>query len=188
MARKKNRRDNRGKPRSDATNGTNSLELRNHLECLPQELYNYIYDLTFTADAKVRLYARKYEIKYLELDHLQKTFSERAVTINEPPPDLLHVNRHSRTKFASSYFGQESIFVIVGPARWDICFQRSHLQLIRVPRYMAISGCRFPYNNPPGSRFIFGYEASSEAYADRLVLASMDEIVELVKQYAGAME
>ncbi|GIZ41108.1 hypothetical protein CKM354_000442400 [Cercospora kikuchii] len=187
MARKKNRHKSRQKRRRNASNGTDSLELRSHLESLPQELYDYIYDLTFTADAKVRVYARNHQIWLLELDWLSEAYSEQVVTINEKPPHLLHVDRSSRTKFAASYFGGASIFVVVGPVRYRTRFSQSHLGLIRVPHYMCSSGRPMVQNNDPGFRSILSEIVAGEAFADRLVFTTLDETVELVKQYAGAV-
>ncbi|CAK1358709.1 unnamed protein product [Cercospora beticola] len=181
MTRKKDHHKSHQKRRSNASNGTNSLELRNHLEGLPQELYNYIYDLTFTAEAKVRLYAKKADIERLQLDELLENFSERAVTINEKVPRLLHVDRSSRTKFATSYFGGDSIFVVVGPARYNICFSQSHLELVRVPHYMFSSGRPVFQNNEPIFRRLLDERAAGKAFADRLVFTTLDETVELVK-------
>lgn len=53
---------------------------------------------------------------------------------------------------------------------------------------MFSSGCVLHSSNQAGFRSLFGFEALMEAYADRLVFTSLDEIVELVKQYAGAMQ
>lgn len=192
MTRKKNRHKSRQKRRREASNGTNSDELRKHLESLPQELYNYIYDLTFTADAKVRLYARKHQSWRLELDWLPETCSEQVVTINEKMPHLFRVDRSSRTKFAASYFGGESVFVVVGPARYSPCFSQSHLDLIRIPHFMFSSGRRMVQDDEVAFRSEFrgvlGDIVGGEAYVDRLVFTSLDEIVELVKRYAGVVE
>ncbi|KAF2216975.1 hypothetical protein CERZMDRAFT_93040 [Cercospora zeae-maydis SCOH1-5] len=57
--------------------------LRDRMMALPQELFDEIYNLTFTADKQVR--------------HITNALSGR-------PPHLLHVDRHSRKKFAASYY------------------------------------------------------------------------------------
>ncbi|WPB02624.1 uncharacterized protein RHO25_007260 [Cercospora beticola] len=188
MTRKKNRYNNHENRRSSASNGTNSLELRNLLESLPQELYNHIYDLTFTAEVKLRFYSMKREMGLLQLEELAATYPERVVTINEKPPHLLHVDRKSRAKFAASYFGGESVFVVVSPNRYGACFSHSHLELIRAPHYVFNTGHREVLGKDHIFRRFLSEEPAGEAYADRVVFASLDEIVEIIKQYAGAME
>ncbi|KAK4494277.1 hypothetical protein PRZ48_014575 [Zasmidium cellare] len=89
----------------EATQGE-PVPLRLHLEGLPQELYDQIYDLTFTAQPGIR-YASK----------PPKGASEEGLAVRplHIAPDhvgLLHVDRHSRDKFARSYYGGEgAVFV-----------------------------------------------------------------------------
>lgn len=52
------------------------------VQSLPQELYDEIYDLTFTADDEPRVINKDYK-----------------------PPHLLYVDRASRTKYVKSYYG-----------------------------------------------------------------------------------
>ncbi|GIZ41116.1 hypothetical protein CKM354_000443200 [Cercospora kikuchii] len=108
-----------------ATNTSDSTtSLRGSLEGLPQELYDEIYRLTFTANPKVRVYtdetrnqryaiAMKYACRpvYGPGAHQYKhmTRDER------PPANLMAVSRSSRLQFAKSFFGQNSIIVICGP-------------------------------------------------------------------------
>ncbi|GIZ41103.1 hypothetical protein CKM354_000441900 [Cercospora kikuchii] len=90
------------------------LELRERLENLPQELYDYIYDLTFTAEAKIRIYSHEnsYGPTSSMLSNATKHYSQQAVEVNERPPHLLHVDRASRQKFAKSFYGNpDSTFI-----------------------------------------------------------------------------
>lgn len=91
-----------------------SLELHELMDMLPQELYDQIYDLTFTAEAKIRIYNfdENYGPTPAELRDATKQYSEQVVSINERIPHLLHVDRASRQKFAESYYGDpDSIFL-----------------------------------------------------------------------------
>ncbi|PIA89260.1 hypothetical protein CB0940_06720 [Cercospora beticola] len=95
-------------------NSSPELELRERLENLPQELYNYIYDLTFTAEAKIRIYTYDEDRGRVpaQLRDAMKHYSKRVVTVHERPPHLLHVDRASRQNFAKSFYGNpDSIFI-----------------------------------------------------------------------------
>ncbi|PPJ60201.1 hypothetical protein CBER1_10122 [Cercospora berteroae] len=111
-----------------------ALRLRDHLEGLPQELYHYIYDLTFTAGRKRCIY-------------VPWTFTGKydrgpgMLSINEKLPHLLHVDRRSRKKFARMYFGDpKSILVIHGGAIRNVHIESQHLELI--PELVFIRGGR----------------------------------------------
>lgn len=91
-----------------------SLKLRALIDSLPQELYDEIYDLAFTAEPKIRIYSGKDidEDLVLGFAELERASLQRVVKLNEAIPRLLHVDRASRKKFAESYFGHpDSTFV-----------------------------------------------------------------------------
>ncbi|CAK1358707.1 unnamed protein product [Cercospora beticola] len=128
---------------SNSSNNGDSLDLRRHIENLPQELYDRIYDLTFTATPKVRVYCMCADTReYLRLDRQIAVFSAKLnISVNEKLPHLLHVDRCSREKFAKSYFGHPgSIFIFCGIAPNQICIQSSHFDLIPVLRSFAKRG------------------------------------------------
>ncbi|PPJ60191.1 hypothetical protein CBER1_10119 [Cercospora berteroae] len=106
----------RGKDDSSSSNDDcrTSLQLRELIDRLPQELYDQIYDLTFTAESKIRIYnyGRGYTHTLAPLTVATKHHSQRIVAVNESIPHLLHVDRTSRQKFAESYYGNpNSIFL-----------------------------------------------------------------------------
>ncbi|CAK1358712.1 unnamed protein product [Cercospora beticola] len=94
-------------------NGDDSLKLRELIEGLPQELQDIIYDMTFTADPKVHICAWKRYVRDPKLKDAFAEYSARVVEFNKQlHPHLLWVDRHSRQKFASSYYGRDSVFVL----------------------------------------------------------------------------
>lgn len=80
--------------------------LRHHLEKLPQELYDCIYDLTFTANPGIRYVSKPPE------GASEEGRKARPHFILPDNVGLLHVDRLSRQKFARSYYGSEgAVFV-----------------------------------------------------------------------------
>ncbi|KAK4494304.1 hypothetical protein PRZ48_014602 [Zasmidium cellare] len=67
--------------------GSNTATLRQRLEALPQELYDEIYDLTFTPDGGTRNISDTYR-----------------------PPAQLQVSRATRLQFSKAYFGDGAVF------------------------------------------------------------------------------
>ncbi|WPB02630.1 uncharacterized protein RHO25_007266 [Cercospora beticola] len=90
-----------------------SLALRERLESLPQELYDYIYKLTFTADSRVRCLARKnqpecassFYTRFSSPDISSTTFDVKPY----PRDPLFSVSRVSRNLYAASYFNQVAV-------------------------------------------------------------------------------
>ncbi|PPJ60204.1 hypothetical protein CBER1_10129 [Cercospora berteroae] len=115
-----------------------SLELRERLESLPQELYDYIYKLTFTADSRVRCIARKGQKETAR--SIPRSFGPRnglsADFDTKPYPQdpLFSVDRASRKLYAASYFNSvavwspSSIWPGVGP------LAELHMFLHNLPR------------------------------------------------------
>ncbi|KAK4617439.1 hypothetical protein CLAFUW4_11855 [Fulvia fulva] len=68
-----------------------SQDLRRRLEALPQELYDQIYDFTFTCG------------------------TVHVITKSWRPSHLLYVDRSSRNTFANAYFSSSSIFLLDDP-------------------------------------------------------------------------
>ncbi|KXS98307.1 hypothetical protein AC578_6828 [Pseudocercospora eumusae] len=95
----------------DITMATNPpRSLRDLLHTLPQELYDEIFHMTFTADAAIRKLniAFKKRVVY-------KSSTKGSICWREPYfysnvaavfPPLLHVSRSTRAQFAKSYYGQ----------------------------------------------------------------------------------
>lgn len=65
------------------------------VQALPAELYNEIFELTFTSQ-------------------FDRTNS-RTIDNNYQPPNFLQINRATRAKFAKTYYGQGSIFYVPKP-------------------------------------------------------------------------
>lgn len=78
------------------------------VQSLPQELYDEIYDLTFTADDEPRVIYKDYT-----------------------PPHLLHVDSASRAKYARSYYGSSTFKLpLVFGEKWVRSVQASHFDMI----------------------------------------------------------
>lgn len=100
--------------------------LREHLETLPQELYDMIYDLTFTAEERV--------VYVLQRKHY--------------PPHLLQVDHHSRQKFTASYYSSTTfLFTSAGScARWTDALKHVpstafRALYVRTPGRIGLSFC-----------------------------------------------
>ncbi|PPJ60200.1 hypothetical protein CBER1_10123 [Cercospora berteroae] len=125
----------------DHGNLDRSLQLRNNLESLPQELYNRIYDLTFAAEPAIRFYSSKKGLKTNGVLDILKDCSHHALAINEKLPPMFHVDRRSRDKFVKSYFGHvNTVFVFYGDDLGRLCIESSHLKLIPHVHYIPPHG------------------------------------------------
>lgn len=83
------------------------------VQTLPQELYDNIYDLTFTPTSRWRYIRHDYK-----------------------PPKLLSVDRASRALFATRYYGERAVFCIVPfshghGAKWLASLPQAHLYFTR---------------------------------------------------------
>ncbi|PPJ60189.1 hypothetical protein CBER1_10133 [Cercospora berteroae] len=109
--------------------------LRERLEGLPQELYNEIYNLTFTAAPKIRFFYEFCDSEKEPTIEGAKSSIEKRIVHNRLFSHLMHVDRASRLQFAKSHFGQGSILVTFG---WDDLIevlravQADHLPLLRL--------------------------------------------------------
>lgn len=112
------------------------LPLHSYLEELPQELYDHIYNLTFTAETGIR-YASKPPQGASEEGR-----KSRPLFVHPDHVGLLHVDRLSRKKFANGYFaGEGTVFVCDITGRvglleawltpWTSSVDAAHLKLIR---------------------------------------------------------
>ncbi|UJO21218.1 uncharacterized protein CLAFUR5_10960 [Fulvia fulva] len=113
-----------------------SEDISRLLGTLPQELYDEIYSLTFTADPGVRKVNKDWR----------------------RPPHLLLVDASSRALFAKSYFDADSSFIVravgTGPkciasdetmARWLARLGKDHVALLRDVRVGTTA--QLPYTN-----------------------------------------
>ncbi|KAM3424340.1 hypothetical protein BST61_g11123 [Cercospora zeina] len=88
--------------------------LRSRLQNIPQELFDQIYDFTFTAESKIRIYLSP-DSTLPSPQWLAKRYPSNLVAVNERLPDLARVDRHSRAQYKASYFGNpNSIFAVSG--------------------------------------------------------------------------
>ncbi|KAF7193282.1 hypothetical protein HII31_05376 [Pseudocercospora fuligena] len=110
-------------------------QLRSGLESLPQEIYDEIYDLTFTAEAGVRdlgAVVRRYG------EDEDEFFCTRTLTpklfFGRDSSKLLRVDQRSRAKFAASYYGgPNTIFLARNPhaaATWLSSVDPKHRDLV----------------------------------------------------------
>ena len=83
------------------------------VQALPAELYNEIYDLTFTNTSKVQ-----------------------RIDQNTKPPSALQINRALREKFAQSYYGNNTIFYIsiTHVSKWLFSLQPTHVHKLTTLR------------------------------------------------------
>ncbi len=102
-----------------------STELATRLQNLPTDLYNEIYQLTFTAPSEPET---------------------RKIDQTTQPSHLLNVSQNSREIYAESYFGKNSPFYInmYGAKRWVQALQPSHAAKIKEIR---ITGYKFYYSS-----------------------------------------
>ncbi|KAF2166121.1 hypothetical protein M409DRAFT_55459 [Zasmidium cellare ATCC 36951] len=128
-----------------ATQGE-SVPLRPLLEKLPQELYDCIYDLTFTTQPGIR-YTSKPPKGASEEGRIA-----RPLYIAPDNVGLLHVDRHSRDKFARSYYGGEGAVFVYDVTRipvkwpgiwwtWGLSLSTMHRSLIKDLRYVFVAMC-----------------------------------------------
>lgn len=111
--------------------------LRDLMQTLPQELYDEIFDMTFTADAGVRKLNTATKKRVLGKFSSGSTgwrdlyfYSNVAAAF----PAVLHVNRSTRAQFAKSYYGQGA-FVAVHDRQvardWVEILPPDHRSLVR---------------------------------------------------------
>lgn len=97
---------------------------------LPAELYQEIYDLTFTTGA-----------------------GEHSIKQNYKPPNCLQVNRSTRESFARSYYGEDSTFLVDGPAdricaKWINRLPDAHAAMLSEIRVVKPRMCTSSLNSP----------------------------------------
>ncbi|GIZ41113.1 hypothetical protein CKM354_000442900 [Cercospora kikuchii] len=124
----------------ETAEATSVTAMRSRLQDLPQELYNGIYDLTFTADAKIRVSIPP-DSTMPSAGWIARRYPSHLVGVNEPIPDLSRVDRHSRQQFLESYFGNpNSMFVICGfkeLQEWAFLMSAEHIALIPKIYYLG---------------------------------------------------
>ncbi|GIZ48081.1 hypothetical protein CKM354_001115600 [Cercospora kikuchii] len=120
-----------------ASDAAPSHALRKGLLNLPQELYDRIYDLTFTAATKIRIYRPGHgDLVRQVLAELYEKSPSDIVVFDERLPHLFHVSRASRELFAKSYFGGDgAVFVFYAPVKiWRVPIEKCHWELIKDAR------------------------------------------------------
>lgn len=118
-------------------------QLSELMQTLPQELFDNIYGLTFTATPGLR------ELGYIRSYDDGRTFhrcQRGRQFLGADSRALLEVDRASRAQYASSYYGQGSMFIAHTPyaARtWLQSVPQHHRDLIRVPFEINRRACFF---------------------------------------------
>ncbi|CZT21016.1 uncharacterized protein RCC_06877 [Ramularia collo-cygni] len=120
-----------------------TLQLRAHLEALPKELYDEIYELTFTPPTGTTIH-----IEHSPFN--DGMFYDCAVPYAEFPLKLLQVSRATRMKVATLHFSR-NIFIV---RRYSLLYTwlkyrlpSDHRLLLRDVR------CRAPVRRDPSSPF-----------------------------------
>lgn len=161
-----------------------SYALHERLDELPPELWHMIYDLTFTADAKIRLYCRESDAECTNpwslamYQGLAKIYPKELVTVNEIS-HLLHIDRASRNKFAESFYGNpDSLFVVPRRSAAGI---KTYLKLVK-NLHIGVMW--------PGGRPNHWWRRDVAEWSERpersIPFISYDKIVALLKERAGA--
>lgn len=165
-----------------AAEATPSEPLQPHLQLqnFPQELYDQIYDIVFTANPGIR-YASK-----PPKDASEAGRKSRPLYIKPDHVGLLHVDRLSREKFARSYYGGEgAVFVLditlrvdLVPAwltRWTSKVDPAHHRLIKDVR-AVFAKCDIDYTE---------WHTRSEDYGDKDSWIVRERIPKLVALHFG---
>ncbi|PPJ60203.1 hypothetical protein CBER1_10120 [Cercospora berteroae] len=167
---------------------TDILELRERLESLPQELYNHIYDLTFTANPRIRIYGiSRWARFYLTSSVLPNTISGRVVAFDERLPNMFRVDRASRRKFAKSYFsGEDSTFIFcVGYCTRD-CLEGMSYHRLLIKNVLWSCEPTQPVPSTQASKLAKHYHSWwLEKSPKTFKFITYDEIEALVKKRAG---
>ncbi|CAK1358701.1 unnamed protein product [Cercospora beticola] len=103
------------------TTEEDTAALRDHLENVPQELYDMIYDMTFTAEPEVRVIYPENVRPVGDQDPTGKLKPGRSIHVsrNQAFSHLLHVDRRTRARYAQSHFGQWSLMIVFGIVMLD---------------------------------------------------------------------
>ncbi|CAK1358705.1 unnamed protein product [Cercospora beticola] len=167
------------------TGDVDSLTLRDLLESLPQELYDYIYKLTFTAEKKIHVYTNGQAQIDITLCTLVKKLEIPTITLNERFPHLLHVDRASRKQLATSYFGTSgSIFIT--PVDKNASFKRS---LIDAEHFALIKAIHVPVRSRDLQLFMQQHISENEVFApfrSQAVICLLEDAVGLIEAHAQA--
>lgn len=97
-----------------------SLELREHLENLPQEIYDMVYNLTFEPTGGV-------------VDVKASLDSSRTKCDPPLPLNLMQVSRATRAQYTASYYGETSfiVYTLVACHVWFQGMPKAHQKLLR---------------------------------------------------------
>ncbi|GIZ41110.1 hypothetical protein CKM354_000442600 [Cercospora kikuchii] len=168
-------------------NDIDSMALRGLLNTLPPELYNEIYNLTFTAERKIHLLSQN--TGGTEENHQELVQEHSFTTLNTRLPQLFHVDRASRAQFADSYFATSgSIFVLYpAPRREKELYPFSRILFRRISTmylpFRPYSGTLTEYSSrklsPRG-------EEGSRSIEGRIVVCGKQDVVKLIEEHADA--
>lgn len=162
----------------------NGCTLRQGLDKLPPELEEMIYDFTFTADAKIRMYSREpgrrgIALTRARLHELAQGYSKEIVTVNDMPC-LLHVDRASRKKFAESFYGNPNSLFIFSHYRLPVA--KAHLKLVNDLRI----GVQI-FVGVPSRRERRSFARYTQRNAESIPFIGCKEIETLLRERAGAI-
>ncbi|GIZ41107.1 hypothetical protein CKM354_000442300 [Cercospora kikuchii] len=159
-----------------------TLKLRDHLERLPQELYDNIYDLTFAAASKLCIYAPR---NILDLWNVGNRYPKRIISINEKLPHLLHVDRRSRAKFAQSFFGNDTSFLAIhSSALASLCIENRHLELVNELLFVPEHSPELERHVEEAREDIIVYGGIEAAVSERFEIMSAVELVVRCEDHA----
>lgn len=130
--------------------------LQTSLEALPPELYNMIFDFTFTPSFMDRTEPYKIDAKRFTLD-FTPTLNDRIIDASYKPPQLLQISRATRKKYAKAYYGNGSVFFINGDLdkRFINTIPRKHARQIRDVRIMEDWHVFFGYSRDRNNYYQF---------------------------------
>ncbi|WPB02626.1 uncharacterized protein RHO25_007262 [Cercospora beticola] len=164
-----------------------SMALRALLHTLPPELYNEIYNLTFTAEKRIHLLTRNTGSTKENLQELLQGYN--FATLNAKLPHLFQVDRASRIQFADSYFATSGSIFVLYPAPRDetsiYSFSRKYFRRMSTT-YLAI----YPHSGPltESSSLKLGPkpEEGLRPIDGRIVVCGKQDVVRLIKEHADA--
>ncbi|PPJ60197.1 hypothetical protein CBER1_10126 [Cercospora berteroae] len=168
-------------------NDIDIMALRGLLDTLPPELYNEIYDLTFTAEKRIHLLTRNTGGTEENLQELVQDYS--FTSLNTRLPHLFHIDRASRAQFADSYFATSgSIFVIFPAPRGETRLYPFSMRLLRRISTTYLAFRRYSGTLTESLSLKLGPRAEEglRPINGRIVVCGKADVVKLIKDHADA--